>query len=102
MKFAGGGAFHSVFSAGGLAFSNVTVPGPRNMLQVMAAAGVLGAFSAPTATLASSGTQTVSGRGSPTVAVNDSANWNGGPCKVDAPSSNLMTGGVFSSASTNS
>src|SRR5271167_4825857 len=100
MKFAGGGAFHSVFSAGGLFLSNVTVPGPRNSVQVSTAAGVLGALSAPTGTLASSATQTVSVSGSSTVAINDFAIPCGGPCNVDAPSSKLITGGVLSSAST--
>src|SRR6202158_1852781 len=99
MKFAGGGAFHSVFSAGGFSLANVTVPGPRNWVQVITAAGLLGAFSAPTGTLASSETQTFSCSGSPTVAVSDLANPCGGPCNVVAPSSKLMTGGVLSSAS---
>src|SRR5579862_7454795 len=100
MKLVGGGAFLSTFSAGGLFLSNSTAPAPRNLFQVSAAAGVLGAFSAPTGTLASSDTHTVSGSGSPTVAASDLAIPFGGPCNVLAPSSKLITGGVLSSAST--
>src|SRR6516225_5141586 len=99
MKFAFGGAFQSVFSAGGLSLAKVTAPGPRNLVQVITAAGALGAERAPTGTLASSDTHTVRGSGSPTVAVSDLANPCGGPSKVEAPSSKLMNGGVLSSAS---
>src|SRR5437660_5809073 len=99
MKFAGGGAFHSVFSAGGFSLAKVTVPGPRNFVQVITAAGLLGALSAPTGTLASSDTQTFSCSGSPTVAVSDLASPCGGPVDIVVPSSKLMTGGVLSSAS---
>src|SRR5215468_8035131 len=56
-----GGALNSTFSSGGFSLEKVTVPGPRNMAQVIVIGGPGGDFLAPSSTLASSAAHTVKG-----------------------------------------
>src|SRR4029077_4117992 len=98
-------------SIAGFALSNVTAPGPRNMLHVIASGGI-GGNSAEAAAAPrprpregegggmfsfgpSSVTHVVSASGSPAEAVYLLAMVVGGPVKSGPPGSNMNTGGVF-------
>src|ERR1051326_5028027 len=80
-------------SSGGLAFANVTVPGPRNLLQNSDTPRPRAAASG--GRTPSSVTQTVSSRGSADFVVNVLAIPLGGPVNVPPFGSNLTTGGVL-------
>src|SRR2546423_6462801 len=86
-------AFPSL-STGGLGFSNVTEPGPRNLLQNTLAGGPCRGR-ASGGCFPSSSTQTVSGAASPALAINESAIPRGGPVNVGPPGLNVTTGGVL-------
>src|SRR5262245_53767059 len=95
LNFAVVDVFPSSGSTAGLAFSNVTEPGPRNLLHEMVAGGPCRGR-ASGGCLPSSVTQTVSGSESLDFTVNVLANPRGGPVNaIPPPDSNFMTGGVF-------
>src|SRR5256885_9060846 len=86
-------AFPSL-STGGLGFSNVTEPGPRNLLQNTLAGGPCRGR-ASGGCFPSSSTQTVSVSSSPALPINESAIPRGGPVNVAPPGLNVNTGGVL-------
>src|SRR5579864_4180765 len=98
LNTAGGGGLNSAFSTGGRALSNITVPGPRNLLQVM----FTGAPMARTARVdfASSASHNAIGSGFESVAVK-SLLCPRGPCTNGPLSENAMKGGVLPLASLN-
>src|SRR5438105_2510056 len=79
---------------GGLGFSNVSDPGPRNLLQNTLAGGPWRGR-ASGGCFPSSSTQTVSGSASSALAVKESAIPRGGPVKVAPPGVKVTTGGVL-------
>src|SRR5262245_19930932 len=85
-------AFPSFGSTVGLAFSNVTEPGPRNLLHEILAGGPWRGR-ASGGCLPSSVTQTVSGSESLDLTVNVFAIPRGGPVNAMPPDSNFTTGG---------
>src|SRR5262249_61673816 len=93
LKVAVVAAFPSL-SSGGLGFSKLTGPGPRNSLQKMLAGGPRRGR-ASGGCLPSSVTHRISGSASPGLAVNDAAIPRGGPANAGPSGRNLTVGGVL-------